>query len=143
MAHGRGKLGGFVAALDEVVHGATAHRFQAHLGVVEAGKDDHRDVGEVGEDGVQGLQALGVGQAQVGEDEVDVAVLLGVRKSGGANGIHLRCGIDQVLLDEAPIGVDIFDDQEPNGCFCRHGDADHQPTHVGLQYKSVFHTWMK
>ena len=61
-------------ALDEVVLRALLQGFDGQRLVVEAGQDDQRNVRRRGVGAPHGLEALGVGQSEVKQDDVDRAL---------------------------------------------------------------------
>jgi hypothetical protein len=103
-------------ALDQVVLGAGADGLDAALLVVEAGEDEHREVGAVGLEPVQGREAVRVRQVEVEQHAIDLGQLLapGVGERLGADDLHPRAADRQQLLDEQRVAVIVFDEQDPD-----------------------------
>ncbi|GAA2771039.1 hypothetical protein GCM10020219_045320 [Nonomuraea dietziae] len=114
VADGPGQQAGVDVLLDEEVLGALGHRRDAHVRVVEPGQHEHGDVGRHGQYLAQRLHAVGVGQRQVDEHALDVAVEalsgLGDAARPGDRGwlLHLL----EQLLDQEGVARVILDQQQ-------------------------------
>ena len=109
-------------ALDEVVLRALLQGLDGQRLVVEAGQDDQWDVGRGGVGAPHAFEALGVGQAEVEQDDVD-----GMRSARyvSASLMHVdvrQLGVLRVVLaehlpEQARVSRVVFDDEEkpPDG----------------------------
>ena len=110
-------------ALDQIVLGPFPHRGEGHGLIIEAGQDHERNLGGLGVGLDEGVQAAAVRQAQVQQDQVDLAPVqsLQPRRELG-DPIDLEAGVlgfRQHLSDEPGIAGIVLH-QEDSGCVAIH-----------------------
>jgi hypothetical protein len=84
--------------------------------VIDAGEDEDWEVAVVGEEALEGIEALGIGEAEIEEDEIDIVAvdgLLGIGEAGDlADQLELVAVIGKQFRDEPHVAWIILDEED-------------------------------